>query len=353
MERNYREIVLTGGPCSGKTTAKSWLTRYFGEQGIRVLQPDEIATQVISSGLDDFMTRDDSVFQAVESTILDLHLTTRNSYRKIAEAFAPEPVLIVYDRAEGDLRSYVGDDYWDCLAKKHGLDGGFQSYSYDTVIHLVSAATGAEEHYTLENNSARRESIEEAALRDKRTLECWLGHPNLKIIDNSTDFAGKMERLIDQVKPLFLIDEPSSYRRLYLLGSPPNIADLPAPVVSIKIKETLTNDQPPAWLTSWDCAGQIAYFLDRDKGGIATASIISPHEYDALADSDENVRRRQIDRQRWCFHHNGRLCRIDLIEPFSEWVLSVDLESETELFVPPENMLLSEFDESHLYTRAI
>lgn len=33
---------------------------------------------------------------------------------------------------------------------------------YDGILHLVTAACGAEEHYSLENNEARSESVEMA-----------------------------------------------------------------------------------------------------------------------------------------------------------------------------------------------
>jgi len=349
-EKNYREVVLTGGPCSGKTTAKSWIARYFSEQGIRVLQPEEIPTQVISSGLTDFASCGDAVFKEVEAAMLDIHIATQNSYQKIAAAFAPEPVLIIYDRAEGDLRSYTGDHLWDELAAERGLDKGYQVYRYDMVIHLVTAALGALEHYTTENNPARFESAEDAAIRDRSSLQCWLGHPNLKIIDNSTDFQGKMERLINQIKPLFSIAEPFGHRRVYLLDNEPDIKhDLPHPIVPIKITETMLGDSG-AWATSWDCGGQVAHFLDRDKGGISTASMISASDYRALVDSNTE-RRPRIDRERWCFHHQGKLCRLDLIATFDEWLLSVDLESEDEVFTPPAGLTLKQFDDSHIYSR--
>jgi len=72
--------------------------------------------------------------------------------------------------------------------------------NYDGVIHLVTAAEGAESFYTIKNNKARVEGFaEEARLADKRTLEAWVGHPHLKVIDNSTDFENKMQRLMNEI----------------------------------------------------------------------------------------------------------------------------------------------------------
>jgi hypothetical protein len=53
------------------------------------------------------------------------------------------------------------------------------------VIHMITAADGAEQYYTLSNNDARSESIEEARDIDKRLINAWVGHPQFNIIKNS------------------------------------------------------------------------------------------------------------------------------------------------------------------------
>jgi hypothetical protein len=50
---------------------------------------------------------------------------------------------------------------------------------YTAVLHLVTAANGAEPFYTLENNETRLESAEEARRLDDRVLRAWVGHPRL------------------------------------------------------------------------------------------------------------------------------------------------------------------------------
>ena len=42
---------------------------------------------------------------------------------------------------------------------------------------MITAADGAEQYYTLSNNDARSESIEEARDIDKRLINAWVGHP--------------------------------------------------------------------------------------------------------------------------------------------------------------------------------
>ena len=49
--QEIRKIVLTGGPCAGKTTAMSWVQNAFTEKGYKVLFVPETATELISGGV--------------------------------------------------------------------------------------------------------------------------------------------------------------------------------------------------------------------------------------------------------------------------------------------------------------
>jgi len=68
---------------------------------------------------------------------------------------------------------------------------------------LVTAADGAEKFFSLDNNKARSETVEEAKALDKKTQEAWKCHSNHIIIDNSEKgFDKKMERLYKACAPL-------------------------------------------------------------------------------------------------------------------------------------------------------
>ncbi len=93
----------------------------------------------------------------------------------------------------------------------------FRDNRYDQVIHLVSSANGAHQYYQC--SEIRTEGIgsneiwkfffnykpidiisyliELAVELDKLTSKAWVGHPNMSIIDNSTGFEEKIDRLID------------------------------------------------------------------------------------------------------------------------------------------------------------
>ena len=65
---------------------------------------------------------------------------------------------------------------------------------------MVSAAKGAEDFYTTENHTSRKEGIEEAKMRDTKAAEAWVGHPNVDLVDNrGSDFESKIKYLISKI----------------------------------------------------------------------------------------------------------------------------------------------------------
>ena len=51
MGKIVAKVVLTGGPCAGKTSALSKIESYFTERGYKVLIVGESATEIIKSGI--------------------------------------------------------------------------------------------------------------------------------------------------------------------------------------------------------------------------------------------------------------------------------------------------------------
>ena len=98
---------------------------------------------------------------------------------------------------------------------------------YDCVVHLLTAAQGAEKFYTLRNNTTRTEGIQQAREIDDRILNAWLGHPYLEIIDNSTNFEDKMNRVVEAIcRRLGVEDSRGRFlaKRKFLLRTMPDNA---------------------------------------------------------------------------------------------------------------------------------
>jgi len=94
-----------------------------------------------------------------------------------------------------DISAYLPEKQWKELLTYAKMQEDHFIDRYDMVVHLVTAADGAEKHYTTTNNAARTETAEEARALDKKIVKCWQKHKHHKIVDNSTGFADKLVRV--------------------------------------------------------------------------------------------------------------------------------------------------------------
>lgn len=194
------EIVLTGGACGGKTTALGLLAHQLRLHGLRVITVPEAFTLMVSGGVTGVgdMVRSDGPdncnFQKELFTFIrDSRLRARNA----AEEFEDQDVVILYDRAELDALAFHDHSCFDEMAALENTTIAAIRDSYDAVLHLVTTASGAEDFYSSVTNAARWETVDEARASDRRILNVWRGNPHHAIIDNSTDFDGKVHRLLE------------------------------------------------------------------------------------------------------------------------------------------------------------
>lgn len=211
------KIVITGGPCAGKTTAMSWIQNVFTEKGYRVLFVPETATELITGGVAPWTCSSNKKFQGFQ---IQLQKKKEEIFEKAAVDIPEDKILIVCDRGLLDNKAYMSArDFYE-IVKRENLNEIEMRDGYDAVFHLVTAAKGAAEFYTLANNAARTETLEEAIALDDKLIAAWTGHPHFRIIDNSTDFEKKMERLIKEIAVFLGEPEPYEIERKYLIEYP-------------------------------------------------------------------------------------------------------------------------------------
>lgn len=192
------KVVLTGGPCAGKTTGQLRLSKFFENYGWRVYRVPEVATVLLDGGIkfSDLSPSDSITFQ--ENLLLTM-MQIENTYFKLAQT-ANQDCMIICDRGAMDASAYLPQAAWEEMCAKHRwsvvkfLDG-----RYDQVVHLLSAAIGAEEFYTVEDHRTRSEGIAKARELDELCATAWIGHSHLDVIDNSTSFECKMRKLVECV----------------------------------------------------------------------------------------------------------------------------------------------------------
>ena len=62
-------------------------------------------------------------------------------------------------------------------------------------------------------------------------LQAWSGHAHMYVFDNSTDFEGKLQRLVDRVSRLVGLPSNLSRRSVkFLLQGRPNLLNFPSDV---------------------------------------------------------------------------------------------------------------------------
>lgn len=201
LTKNVYKICLTGGPCSGKTTALSRFLKESKDLDYKILTVPEIATITLESGFDilsNILT--DQHRKDFNEAYCQAQIDFETYYDSLAK-FRPSPLAIILDRGVVDNFGYT-----NCEVKKKILRdtnwkmNDIRNLRYDLVLHMVTVAIGAESYYSTDTNENRYEDLFESKELDSRTLNEWIGHPNLLILDNfGKDFEGKMEEIKDSI----------------------------------------------------------------------------------------------------------------------------------------------------------
>ena len=253
-----------------------------------------------------------------------------------------------------DACAYIDKNTFEGMLSDRGLTFANAFAHYDAVLHLVTAADGAEEFYQwndptkeeVGNNAARSESPEEARIKDKKTLDSWIGHPHLRVFDNSTNFEGKVKRVIEEVFALLGEPVPKEVERKFLIKKPTSeeLETLGCISKTNIIQTYLKSDDPKIERrvrqrgTKQD--GFNFYYTEKvDIGAgerLEQENKITPNEYISyLAEADTSLH--QISKIRRCFIYDKKYFEMD-IYPFSDEyaILEIELNDiNEEINLPP------------------
>ena len=235
MDKQITKIVLTGGPCAGKTTGLSYLSQKLSDIGYRVIVVPEYATEVINSGISP--NANISVYD-FQSNILLGQLEREDRYLSFTNNLEDEKIVIIFDRGALDSKAYIDEESWHVLLEELGLNEvKLRDERYDAIIHMRTVAFNKEEFYTKLNNGARYESPEEARASDEKTLTSWIGHHHLRIIDNHDDFSSKINRVLAEVLHVLGEPIPLEIERKYLIDGSLDWKTIPVHFQEIDIEQ--------------------------------------------------------------------------------------------------------------------
>lgn len=236
MENEIIKIVLTGGPCGGKSTALSKLVEWLLGYGFPVAVVPESATELITSHITPTSYDDDIQFQFVN---LENVLSKEEIFSKALNMLPGRrnQKVLICDRGTMDGEAYCTPESYLTVLDNFGLSKTTAQARYKMVIHLVTAADGALEFYTTSNNKARKESPEEAMALDRKTMEAWSGSERLHIIDNSTNFEKKLLRVCKALATVLNLPAPTQIQKKFDLGPDFKLSEIPVPLVKSEIQQ--------------------------------------------------------------------------------------------------------------------
>ena len=98
-KKDIKKIVVTGGPCAGKTTALTWITNTFTKLGYAVIIIPETATSLITNGVAPWTCENPFEYKSEEVDIIFLqegmriHRTIEFNYLGVHQSYS----YIFYD----------------------------------------------------------------------------------------------------------------------------------------------------------------------------------------------------------------------------------------------------------------
>lgn len=273
-EKRVYKLVLTGGPCGGKTTGQSRLCTFFENLGWKVFRVPETATVLLSGGIKfSDLTEDEGSKRKLanranlakdikngvpdhssvdltascprclaakakankpsgptdafkfQENLLRTMIQIENTYFELGKS-SKRNCLIICDRGVMDASAYISKEKWEKMMAANGWNPiELRDNRYNQIVHMVSAANGAEDFYSTEDHACRSEGVVLARELDYRSAAAWVGHPYFDVIDNSTDFETKINRMIESVCQKLGIDtgdrlKTSSRKLKYLVAGP-------------------------------------------------------------------------------------------------------------------------------------
>lgn len=84
-----KKIVLTGGPCAGKTTALVKIIEHFSSLGFKVFTIPEVPTMFTQAGMD-YLTKNKDFFYEGEKATLEEQIGLENKFYRMAQTCTDE-----------------------------------------------------------------------------------------------------------------------------------------------------------------------------------------------------------------------------------------------------------------------
>lgn len=196
-DKEIYTVVLTGGPCGGKSSCLQYLSKRLREDyNIQVFVVPEMPTLFKSTCECPFPFRESKRHQMNwEGNKMHMKLEFEEAFKKIAQSSSAKTTVILCDRGVPDSAAYCGEDEFQDILDRYNWSLDKLYSRYDLIIHLETTAFDTP-FYSTENNKARMETGEEAREQDRKTQVAWAAHENVIVVRNRTCYVKNSERSI-------------------------------------------------------------------------------------------------------------------------------------------------------------
>lgn len=209
-------VVLTGGPCGGKSSALERLLKDAKAAGFDVLIAPETPTILFNSGV--YLPlpgtpENPELLQKFQAGILDLQLQLERTMTNIANKTG-RPTILILDRGMMDGKAFCSPTQWtnalneDSPVRSTPLTEQYILQRYDAVIHLETCAAKEEtkKYYKqgeveddLGNKVIRRETPEQAHAADIKLFKAYSNHAKHVYVPCGGDFKDKLDHVSNAV----------------------------------------------------------------------------------------------------------------------------------------------------------
>lgn len=198
-----KRIVVTGGPCGGKSTSLQRIRKYLEGVGFQVIVVPEISRMVYQcAGVPDFGNPQTRL--RYQRAFLKTQLALEDCLVSLAVG---QKTVMLLDRGALDGKAYLPLEQWNLMLKDFGVDEAqLRDGRYDFILHLETAAKGAPGAYVCDGQ--RVETSAQAIAFDEGLREAYRGHKCHRIIGGSKNFDQKINCAISEVVRFLGLPEP-------------------------------------------------------------------------------------------------------------------------------------------------
>lgn len=323
---NVLIYVLTGGPVAGKSSLEIPFTEALLCRDYEVVWIKESATEIITSGVKpcDGITSP-IVFQ---KTLFKMQYFKEELYRTM-ERLSDRKLVIICDRGLLDAKAYMTNEEWQQILKEEGKTEIEILSRYSAIIHMVTAANGAEEAFEKkrsENPARSKDETRDVAIAlDERIKEAYLGHGEIYYINNETDFEGKKQKALKIFLSCLGEPVPTQHQEKIIVKKP-DINYLMTKkaqkrsIIQIYLK---SNGKEERRIRMMGDGNNFVYYLTRKGIGNYNdyqEKSISKDVYDALM-LEMDTERKPIIKERWYFSEGDTYYNLDVYPSWENYAV--------------------------------